>query len=170
VLTVGWIGSGSTSPYLLPVLPAFERLNADRLRARLVLVGATPEIKARWIEHRPWSVASQNRDLESFDVGIMPLPDNEWARGKCGYKALQYFAAGVPTLASPVGIARNLVGTDRGVLVKSGDDWHAALERMLADVGERRDLGAAARTFVERHYSYQRWAPELAGLLRSVTG
>ncbi|MHB1468798.1 MAG: glycosyltransferase family 4 protein [Solirubrobacteraceae bacterium] len=168
VVVVGWIGSRTTSAYLPAVLPAIERLNRDRLRAKLVLVGADPALEAPWIEHRPWSLATENADLASFDIGIMPLPDTEWTRGKCGYKVLRYFAAGVPAVASPVGVAPELIGQDRGLLAASSEDWHAALEQLIADVEERRQRGAAARQFVERHYSYRRWAPELASLLRSV--
>jgi glycosyltransferase involved in cell wall biosynthesis len=165
---VGWIGSRTTSAYLMPVLPVFAALNEDRVRARLVLIGADPSLRAPWIEHRPWSLATQGRDLASLDVGIMPLPDTDWARGKCGYKLLQYFAAGVPAVASPVGVNRELVGDERGVLAGSPGEWRAGLERLLADVAERREQGAAARAFVERRYSYQTWAPELAAMLRSA--
>ena len=145
-----------------------EQLNRNRLRAILVLVGADPTIRAPWIEHRPWSLVTENNDLASFDIGIMPLPDTEWARGKCGYKVLQYFAAGVPAVASPVGVTPELIGQDRGMLAASPEDWRVALEQLIADAEERGQRGAAARQFAERHYSYQRWAPELARLLRSV--
>jgi glycosyltransferase involved in cell wall biosynthesis len=170
VLTVGWIGSHTTSEYLQPVLPAFARLNAHALRVKLVLVGADPRLSAPWIEHRPWSLTTEEADLASFDVGIMPLPDTEWARGKCGYKLLQYFSAGVPAVASPVGVATGLIGDgERGALATSDQDWQIAIEWLATDVAARRQLGAAARDFVERDYSYQRWAGELAALLRSVT-
>lgn len=169
VVTIGWIGSRTTSAYLSSVLPAMEQLNRNRLRAKLVLVGADSAIRAPWIEHRPWSLATENKDLASFDIGIMPLPDTEWARGKCGYKALQYFAAGVPAVASPVGVAPALIGQDRGVLAASQKDWSTALEQLIADTVERGQRGAAARQFAELHYSYQRWAPELASLLCSVS-
>lgn len=168
VATVGWIGSQTTSEYLRPVLPAFARLNADRLRARLVLVGADPTIAASWIEHRPWSQATETGDLASFDLGIMPLPDTDWARGKCGFKVLQYFSAGVPAIASPVGVTTELVGADRGLTASSEQEWFDALAQLVADVAERRQRGAAARSYVEREFSYQRWAPELAMLLRSL--
>ena len=169
-VTVGWIGSRTTSAYLEAVLPAFARLNRDRLRARLVLVGADPALRAPWIEHRRWSLDSERDDLASFDLGIMPLPDSEWARGKCGYKALQYFSAGVPAIAAPVGVARELVGEDgeRGALATSPEEWHAALERLAGDAGQRARMGAAARELAGRDYSYRRWAPQLAELLRSV--
>jgi glycosyltransferase involved in cell wall biosynthesis len=168
-LIVGWIGSRTTSRYLLPILPAFERLNTQRNRARLVLVGADATVEAPWIEHRRWSTVTEARDLASFDIGIMPLPDDNWARGKCGYKLLQYFAAGVPAIASPVGIAPKLIGKGRGILADGISDWHRALEQLLGDVVERRQRGLAARSFVESEYSYQRWAPVLAGMLRSIS-
>jgi glycosyltransferase involved in cell wall biosynthesis len=170
VVTVGWIGSHTTSAYLQPVLPVFAHLNKDRVRAKLVLIGADPRLRASWIEHRPWSLARETTDLAGFDIGIMPLPDTDWARGKCGYKVLQYFSAGVPAVASPVGVTSELIGRDRGILAASPEEWRAALERLIDDVAERRERGAAGRAFVEREYSYQRWAPELAAMLHSVAG
>jgi glycosyltransferase involved in cell wall biosynthesis len=170
VVTVGWIGSHTTSTYLQPVLPVFAQLNEGRLRAKLVLVGGDPALRAEWIEHHPWSLASERDRLAHFDIGIMPLPDTEWARGKCGYKLLQYFSAGVPAIASPVGVNSGLIGHDHGILASSPDEWRAALEELITDVDRRRDSGATARAFVAREYSYQRWAPELAGLLKSVGG
>lgn len=169
-LVIGWIGSRSTSQYLRVVLPAIERLVARGINAKLVLVGATCPAQVPWIEARPWSAATEASDLASFDVGIMPLPDNDWGRGKCGYKVLQYFSAGVPAVASPVGVARELVGpeAERGLLASSTEEWAAALAQLLGSLEERRQRGALARSFVESDYSYQRWAPELAGLLRSI--
>ena len=168
VVTVGWIGSRTTSPYLEPVLPVLAALNGSRLRARLVVVGAITTMRAPWIEHRPWSLEREPRDLASFDIGIMPLPDTDWARGKCGYKLLQYFSAGVPAVASPVGVAKELVASERGVLAATPEEWRLALNQLIGDADERRERGAAARAFAERDYSYTRWAPELAGLLRSL--
>jgi glycosyltransferase involved in cell wall biosynthesis len=168
VVTVGWIGSQTTSGYLKPLLPVFAALNNRALRARLVLVGADPTLRAEWIEHRPWSQASEAADLASFDIGIMPLPDTDWARGKCGYKILQYFSAGVPAIASPVGVTTQLIGTDRGLIASSAEQWKVALDQLIVDFDARREQGLAARAFAEREFSYQRWAPELAALLRSL--
>ena len=170
VTTVGWIGSHTTSSYLDPVLSVFAQLNQHRLRAKLVLVGADGMAQADWIEHRPWSLTSENDHLASFDIGIMPLPNTEWAYGKCGYKLLQYFAAGVPAIASPVGVNVDLIGNDRGMLASSSAEWRSSLETLIADVDRRRESGLAGRAFVEREYSYSRWAPELAALLQSVPG
>jgi glycosyltransferase involved in cell wall biosynthesis len=98
----------------------------------------------------------------------MPLPDTQWTQGKSGYKILQYFSAGVPTVASPVGVNSQIVGDGRGLLATSEPEWEAALGFLIGDAEARRRMGAAGRTYVEREYSYQRWAPELARLLRGL--
>lgn len=169
VVTVGWIGSHTTVGYLAPVLPVMATLNRARLAARLVVVGGDTGWRESWIEHRPWSLEAEPDVLASFDVGLMPMPDTDWARGKCGYKILQYFSAGVPAIASPVGVAAELVGGgERGLPASSAKEWRVALKRLIGDAEERRERGAAARAFVEREYSYARWTPRLAELLRSL--
>jgi glycosyltransferase involved in cell wall biosynthesis len=171
VVTIGWIGSRSTVDDLRAILPIVERLNRDGLRARLVLVGAGPlEYAAPWLEHHPWSAASEADELAQFDLGVMPLADNEWTRGKCGYKLLQYFSAGVPAVASPVGVNRRIVGEgrERGLLASTPEQWLASLQELVGDHAARAEMGAAARRFVEEEYSYQRWAPELATLLAGL--
>jgi glycosyltransferase involved in cell wall biosynthesis len=171
VVTIGWIGSRSTVDQLRTVFPAIAALNEGEVRVRLVLVGAEGlALRAPWLERRPWSLDSEPRDLASFDIGVMPLPDSEWTRGKCGYKLLQYFSAGVPAVASPVGVNRRIVGAggERGLLATTDDEWKAALGELIRDHRVRAEMGARARSFVEREYSYQRWAPELAALLADL--
>jgi glycosyltransferase involved in cell wall biosynthesis len=170
VVKVGWIGSATTSAYLTAVLPALAALNERRPQVRLVVIGGQLKARPDWIECRPWSLEREGDELADFDIGIMPLPDTDWARGKCGYKLLQYFSAGVPAVASPVGVTPQLIGSERGILANSTEEWLAALERLTRDVAERRERGMAARAFVESRYSYRRWAPELATMLRSLAG
>jgi len=167
-LVIGWIGSHTTAPYLEPVLPLIAGLHERDARIRLVVVGGDTGLRNDWIEHRPWSEATQAADLASFDVGIMPLPDSDWTRGKAGYKLLQYFSAGVPAVASPVGVNAELVADGRGFTADGDSEWVRALTDLLRDPHERHERGQAARRFVKEHYSYQRWAPELAALLRSL--
>jgi glycosyltransferase involved in cell wall biosynthesis len=169
VVTVGWIGSPSTSPYLQPILPVFDRLNSTAFRAKLVLVGADRRLAAPWIQHRDWTLTTERDDLASFDIGIIPQPDDEWARGKCGYKILQYFAAGVPAIGSPVGVTRELITGERGEIAGSAAQWYSALRSLIEDPAKRAEQGAAGLQFVKSDYSYQRWAPELATLLRSLS-
>lgn len=166
VVTIGWVGSPSTVGYVDPVVRALQRINRGRLRARLVVVGGELKDAPSFVECRPWSLKAEPSILASLDIGVMPLPDDPWTRGKCGYKLLQYFSAGVPAVASPVGVNRDIVGTDRGALVQGENGWMRALESLVGDPCARREMGAAGRRFVEREYSYQRWAPALAEILR----
>ncbi len=170
VVTVGWMGSQSTSEYLAPVLPVLARMNAraGATRLRLVVVGASLGLDEPWLEERPWSLERQAADLASFDIGIMPLRDSPWTRGKCGYKLLQYFAAGVPAIAGPVGVNGALAADGRALLADSPAAWERALAQLAADPQERAQRGAAGRAFAEREYSYARWAPRVAELLRAV--
>ena len=168
VVTVGWIGSPSTSGYLDAIHGVLARLNERGVRMRLVVMGATTRIDAPWIEYRPWSLEGERETLAQLDIGLMPMPEDRWTRGKCGYKLLQYFSAGVPAVASPVGVNSTIVSSERGMLASTPRDWDRALTTLAASCDIRRQMGCAARAFVEREFSYQRWAPELAGLLRSV--
>ena len=168
VVTVGWIGSHTTARFLAPVLQALEVVNRSTERARLVVVGGDTGWRSSWLEHRPWSLDTEPEQLASFDIGVMPLPATDWAKGKCGYKILQYFSAGVPAVASPVGVAPDMVGDDRGLLASTPGEWTEALLRLIDDAQERRERGALARRFVEQNYSYERWAPQLAELLRGL--
>jgi glycosyltransferase involved in cell wall biosynthesis len=168
VVTVGWIGSRSTGQYLDQVLPVFEKLNARKPTVKLLLIGAGERFDAPWIEQRPWRLQDEPDVLTEIDIGIMPLSDDEWTRGKCGYKLLQYFSAGIPAVASPVGINKRLVDDGRGLLATSPKDWGSALEALAGDTTMRAEMGARARAFAEEEFSYRRWAPELAALLKSV--
>lgn len=167
-LTLGWIGSPSTTRYLETALGVVERLVATGFPLRLLAIGAEIDRDLPWLECRPWSLDREAADVASFDVGLMPLPDDEWARGKCGYKLLQYFAAGVPAIASPVGVATGMVGSERGVLAGDEGEWAAAIRALGADAGARAQMGAGARALVEREYSYSRWAPELAAMIERL--
>lgn len=167
-VTIGWIGSHTTVQYLHPVLPVIAGLNDSGHRAKLLVIGADTGLQADWIEQRPWSLARQAADIAEMDIGIMPLPDTPWTRGKSGYKLLQYFAAGIPAVGSPVGINSALLEGAQSYAATGPDEWQASLRSLIHDVTDRRDRGSAARGYVEKHYSYQRWAPELATLLRSL--
>jgi glycosyltransferase involved in cell wall biosynthesis len=106
--------------------------------------------------------------LNEMDVGLMPMPDDPWTRGKCGYKILLYFAAQLPAIASPVGVNRELVGSERGVLASTEEEWIRAFEQLSADLTVRIEMGSAGREFAQREYSYNAWAPRIADLIKSV--
>ena len=116
-----------------------------------------------------WTQEGEVPFLQTLDVGIMPLTDTPWARGKCGYKLIQYMACGLPVVASPVGVNRDIVEHGvNGFLAETDAEWRSAIETLLADGELRRRMGAAGRRKVEEHYSLQVWGPRVAQMLRSV--
>lgn len=169
VLIVGWIGSPGTVKYLSLVRPVL----ADLVRAgnaRLVVVGPR-ELPFGGVpaEVRPWSETTEVADILRFDVGIMPLPDEPWERGKCGYKLIQYMACGRPVIASPVGANRQIVEEGvNGFLARTDDEWRAAFHSLAAAPELRRRLGLAGRQKVEAQFTTRVTAPRLAAILSSV--
>jgi glycosyltransferase involved in cell wall biosynthesis len=166
---VGWTGSHSSIEYLRAIGGALRRLR-QRRPFRLVVIGvAECTIAGVDVECRPWNPATEARDLWDFDVGIMPLPDEAWARGKCGMKAIQYMAVGVPAVVSPVGANRTIVRDGvSGFHATTEDEWVEALDRALGDAELRRCLGAAARESVVAKFSAEAQAPRVAGLLKQL--
>jgi glycosyltransferase involved in cell wall biosynthesis len=168
-LTIGWIGSPLNSPYLDLLRPALAELSA-RLPLRLLLIGAAPTALSGFpVERLPWSADSEAADIARCDVGVMPLPDAPWERGKCGYKLIQFMAASLPVVASPVGVNRDIVVPGAtGFLAANDADWVSALTRLHSDPKLRRRMGEAGRRRVEQLYSLQVTAPRFVGLLRQL--
>lgn len=169
--TVGWMGSHSTVKYLEDIVPFL--VNAARKRPfRLLVVGATiPPREGMEIECRPWSAEREAADLREMDLGLMPLPDNEWTRGKCAMKAIQYLSVGVPAIASPVGANVDVVLDGKtGILASSAENWERAVISLLDDVSARQRLGGAGRELVLADYSAARQARRLGDLLHSLVG
>jgi glycosyltransferase involved in cell wall biosynthesis len=167
-LVIGWIGSPSTSPYLHTIAPALRAV-CEPGRAIVKLVG-TSDAAADFAfpcETSLWDEAREIDDLHGFDIGIMPLPDQPWERGKCGYKLLQYMACGKPVIASPVGANCEIVQPGvNGLLAGTHDEWVAALDTLLRDANLRARYGRAGRTTVEQRYSLDMAAPQLVSILR----
>jgi glycosyltransferase involved in cell wall biosynthesis len=167
---VGWTGSHSSLQYLSLVREPLQALRRRRA-FRLLIVGVEHfELPGVEVECRPWSPESEVRDLWDMDVGIMPLPDEPWARGKCGMKAIQYMGVGIPAVVSPVGANRDIV-TDgvTGLHAVTAADWVEKLDLLLADANLRLRLGTAARQSVSVRYSAEAQAPRVAEILRQVT-
>lgn len=168
-IVLGWIGSPSTARYLNAVaapLAAFAAARPD-LRVKLVVVGGSaPKVDGVSVEQWRWSEERESRALATMDIGLMPLPDNPWTRGKCAYKALQYMSAGVPVVADDVGVTGRVVG-DRsaGLLATSPAEWTDALEQLSGSARLRTRMGVAGRARVEADYSVQAWGARLAALI-----
>lgn len=167
-IVIGWIGSPSTAHYLEPIVPALREMSR-RPGVAVRIVGAElPEGLEGGGESVPWMLEREVAEVQAFDIGLMPLPDDEWARGKCGYKALQYMACAIPTVVSPVGVATQMVEHGRtGLLARTPEEWTRALELLISDRSRRAELGAAARESVVERYSLRAWAPRFIEALSS---
>lgn len=164
---IGWIGSPSTwRSYMQPMLPMLTGI-AQKKSARIRAVGAgVPGTEV--LESLPWDEAGESRMIQGMDIGLMPLDDSPWSRGKCGYKIIQYMSCGVPVVASPTGVNADIVEDGvTGFLATTEAEWGRAITRLLDDPALRRRMGRAGRQRMEERYSLQLWAPQVACLLAS---
>jgi len=166
---IGWIGTPGTATYLLPLIPVFKALR-DTCRIRVMAIGANNRSDFEGvIETVPWSEATEVALLSEVDIGIMPLPDEPFERGKCGYKLIQYMASGKPVVASPVGENAHIVRSGvNGFLPNNDSEWLKHLTELCQSEVLRRRMGAAGREIVEREYSLSITAPRLLQILREV--
>lgn len=166
--TIGWIGAPVTAPYLHAVQPALAEICANGA-ARVVLVGSgNINLPGVPLEIRPWTEATEVADIQTFDVGIMPLPDEPFERGKCGYKLIQCMACALPVIASPVGVNQQIVEPGvNGFLATTPEEWTTALQTLRTSATLRAQMGLAGREKVEQFYSLQANAPKLLKLLTS---
>lgn len=169
-VTIGWIGTPMTQPLLEPAIEALAVVARERA-LRLVLVGASPETRVPGVETvvSKWREHEEAEQIRAFDVGIMPVTDTPFHRGKCGYKLVQYMAAGIPTVASPVGANEDLTlegGT--GFLARTTEEWVAHLRALIDSAELRRRMGERGRRRVDEELSIEHAGAKLAEVLRAV--
>ncbi len=168
---IAWSGSHSTLIHLEGARRAIERLGA-RHKVVLRVICDRPQARPfQGVETQfiPWRAASEAEDVGRCHVGMMPLPDDEFARGKCGLKALQFMATGRPVVVSPVGVNREIVQSgENGLVAGSEEDWVTAFESLRADPEKRRRMGAAARRTVEANYAAPVAAARFAQAIRTA--
>jgi glycosyltransferase involved in cell wall biosynthesis len=171
-VVIGWIGSATTTHYLARVAPALARLAERYPQLKLKTVGAgrvsLPDHVR--VEQVDWSLEGEARALRTFDVGLMPLDDDPWSRGKGGYKLLQYMATGIPCVASPVGVNRSIVvHGESGFLADDQEQWVASLARLIEDAALRRAMGVAGRRLAVERYSFDHYYPEVRDALFALS-
>jgi glycosyltransferase involved in cell wall biosynthesis len=167
---VGWLGSSSTLKYLKKLMPTLERLYQRHPQFQLKIVCdqfldsvMMPVIKKRW------SAETEEADLKSFDIGVMPLTDDLWSQGKCGFKILQYFSAGLPAVCTPVGINRDIVQDHvNGFWAQDEKQWENKLLTLIQEEELRKEMGLAGRKTVEGLYTVEFNAPRLLEVLKQV--
>ena len=170
MFTIGWMGAPMNSKHLGAIGSALSSICAAG-NAKINIVGGWPVEfpSGLTVEYLPWSESTEIQHLQSFDVGIMPLNDGPWEQGKCGLKLVQYMAAGLPVVASPVGVNKEIVEHGvNGFLASTIPEWETALATLRDDPTLRERMGIAGRVKVEREYCLQVTAPRLVNLLRSA--
>ena len=168
VLTFGWIGTNGNLPELERIVPDLAALARDQAIRLIVISGKDLAPDAAFpVENRRWALETQIQDLREIDVGLMPLTDSWVARGKCGFKLLQYMGLGIVSVASAITTNREIVSAEGvdGFLVEPDDDWDSALRRVVAHRTEFAQIGARARERVREHYSVESNAERYAACI-----
>jgi glycosyltransferase involved in cell wall biosynthesis len=168
---LGWIGTKGNLPYLRKLEPVFKTLSEQFSHVKLKIVSddfydspSLPVIK------KPWRLEDENEDLISFDVGLMPLGDDLWSRGKCGLKIIQYLSVGVPVVCTPVGINRDIVQDGRnGFWATTPEEWVNRLTQLLQDPGLRQRMGDFGIETVEQGYSLAVTSNKFLKVLENLT-
>lgn len=151
---IGWTGSHSTVRYISELIPVLQKLEQEFEFQFMVISDIPPEIELKSLVFRKWNKNSEILDLLTFNVGVMPLLDDKWANGKCGFKALQYMALGIPALVSPVGVNTQIVDNGvNGFVCNSADDWEKAIRLLLSNRVELERISANTRKKIEQSFS-----------------
>jgi glycosyltransferase involved in cell wall biosynthesis len=171
-VTIGWVGSSSTLMYLERLLPTLEKVFQKSPNVRLKIVcDRFLDSPILPIVKKPWSSGEELDDLKSFDIGIMPLSDDLWSRGKCGFKILQYYGAGIPVVCTPVGVNRDIVRDGVNGFWAAGEgEWEDRLQKLIDSETLRRKMGLQGRKTVEQAYCFEVNAPRVLEVLRKVAG
>lgn len=168
---IGWTGSLTTIKHLETITGAFRRLR-ESVKFRLKVVGATEfSVPGVDVDCVPWKADTEIEHLKEFDIGLMPLPDDEWARGKCGLKALQCMALGIPVIVSPVGVNSEIVADGRnGLLASTESEWVEKMARLLGDADLRVRFAQEGRKTIEARFSAQMQAANFLEVLMAASG
>ncbi|MCS6935118.1 MAG: glycosyltransferase family 4 protein [Chitinophagales bacterium] len=164
-IVIGWTGTHSTIRFLEPLIPMLLRL-CRSLRAKLLVIAdRRPDIEDENFEFVKWNKATEAEDVLRMNIGIMPLADDDWSRGKCGFKAIQYMALGIPAVASPVGVNTQIIDHGiNGYLCRTEEEWEHAIRTLAGDASLREKAGIAAREKICAKYSVHAWADSFIAL------
>lgn len=166
-LHIGWTGTHSTMKYLPNILPVLDELKQQYNFKLIVISDKHPDFNREYLEFIPWRKETEIEDLKKIHIGLMPLQNDEWSRGKCGFKALQYMSIGMPAIVSPVGV--NLQIVDHGIngfLCDSLEDWKKALLYCIQNPQSIKALGKNAQEKIEKFYSVQAITPKFIDLFK----
>lgn len=170
---IGWTGSSTTIKHFslaIPVLREIKIKYGDKVIFR-VISDEFYNGHLEGLENIRWTKKTEVRDLSAIDIGIMPLPDDEWSKGKCGFKGLQYMALGKPAVMSPVGVNNEIiVDGENGFLANTHEEWVYILSRLIEDAALRKQIGLEGRKTVEERYSFHSQKEKYLQIFRKLTG
>jgi glycosyltransferase involved in cell wall biosynthesis len=168
--TLGWVGHSDNLPYLAALAEPLKELARRHPTLKLVIVADRAiEIPGVAVEFREWQLENEISCFDGFAAGLMPLDDTPWGRAKCAFKAIQYMALGIPTVASPVGMNRELIQDGvNGFLAGDGAQWLAALDSLFRDDALGRRVAEEGRATVERDYALSVISPKVAAMLANA--
>ena len=171
---IGWTGTHSTIRQLTPLFPLLAQLRETQPFSLLIIADKAPDVMPSFATFVPWNKDTEIEDLLHIDVGIMPLYDTDWERGKCGFKALQYMALGIPAVVSAVGVNTDIVQSGvngfacEAMPVPNAEGWSSALRALMDSHELRASMGAKARKRVDDFYSVAAWTEKFAAAVNEV--
>jgi glycosyltransferase involved in cell wall biosynthesis len=153
--SIGWTGSHSTIKYLNAIFPVLERLEEKYDFDFIVICNERPAFHFRSLKFIEWNEKTEMEDLSRINIGIMPLENDIWSEGKCGFKLIQYLSIGIPSIASPVGVNKKIIDKNTGFLCSTHEEWYHALSMLLSDSSLRTQMGKAGRQKIISEYSIE---------------
>jgi glycosyltransferase involved in cell wall biosynthesis len=167
IVCIGWTGSFSTLVYLNQVIEVLKELERKYSFDFVVIADKDPCLPLKSYQFLKWNKETEIDDLLNIHIGIMPLSDSEFERGKCGFKIIQFLALGIPAVASPIGVNKNIIEKDvNGFLCANKEEWYTALENLLSDNRLREKMGIAGRKKIAEHYSVKSNATNFISLFQ----
>ena len=169
-----WLGGATTQPYLQAIAEALDQIGQARPQVVLRLVAHRPmNFGALTVDYRKWAPQQQEQALQECHIGLCPMPDTPWTRGKCPYKVLQYMAYGMPWVGSAVGENVNTAGVSdaaraRGICAQNSEQWTAALIDLIDDADRRQRMGQHGRQYIQQTHSLDHLSDQLAKLFNSL--
>jgi glycosyltransferase involved in cell wall biosynthesis len=164
-IVIGWTGSHSTMKYLDAILPVLTQMVKEFDVETIIISNKEPSFNFQGLRFLRWQESTEIDDLLKFNIGIMPLEEDAWSEGKCGFKLIQYLALGIPAVASPVGVNKNIIEQgDNGFLCIHDEEWVQALRRLITNTNLRIAMGRQGREKIEKQFSVQANAETFLGL------
>ncbi|MBI2470299.1 MAG: glycosyltransferase family 4 protein [Planctomycetes bacterium] len=169
-VTIGWIGSKSSLPFLKELTPAFDYLASQHDAVELkIICNDFFECKKMPVIKKPWAMEDENSDLQDIDIGLAPLPNHEWTKGKCATKLLQYLSVGIPVVCSPVGVHDEIIQEGiNGLFASYNQEWIEKISLLINDKSLRERIGLEGKKTVESQYSLKANVPKFINTIKGI--